>query len=697
MTVTTDPLDALLALRDGQATARWNFVDAVGSPVDAPGGLGNAVALSYGFLTAAPAYFATRGFAAFGAAEQAATRDALAAVSSVARVGFTEVGGVGQLTFGMNAQASGGSGYAYSPSFGYTSTDGTITAVRASELAGDVWLDSGRAWADADFDRGGHGHGTLLHEVLHALGLKHPFEATPAGHTLDPAHDNKAWTVMSYTPHPHGWLRTVTGDGRSFTATYRAIEPETPMPYDILALQALYGASAAVRTGDDVYTFDPARPFIRTIVDAGGTDTLSVANFDRGCTIDLRDGRFSSITIPSDPLPPGYAETRPGIYDGTDNLAIAFGTRIENATGGAGADQLIGNALANVLDGRGGNDTMSGGGGNDTASYRFAASAVQVNLGAEGPQATGGSGSDMLRSIENLIGSAHADRLTGNAGANRIDGGAGADTMVGGDGSDTYVVGDAGDRVVEADAGGVDWVHSTLASTTLGANVENGRILATGRASMTGNALANVIQAGAGADTLDGGSGIDTLSYAPAGAGVSVSLAIAVAQATGGSGSDTIAGFEWLVGSAQADRLSGDGRANRLLGGAGADALSGGGGNDTLLGGVGRDSLLGGSGSDRFAWSAVAETSPQAAGRDLVADFVPGEDRLDLSGIDADGALAGDQAFTQLLAAGAGFTAAGQLRFASGVLWGNTDADAGAEFSIALSRVGALALGDFVL
>ena len=104
-----------------------------------------------------------------------------------------------------------------------------------------------------------------------------------------------------------------------------------------------------------------ARPFIRTIVDAGGTDTISVANFARGCLIDLREGCFSSIRIPSDPLPPGYVENNPGIYDGTDNLAIAFGTRIENAVGGSGTDRLVGNTLANRLDGAGGNDTLVGG------------------------------------------------------------------------------------------------------------------------------------------------------------------------------------------------------------------------------------------------------------------------------------------------------------------------------------------------
>jgi Ca2+-binding RTX toxin-like protein len=625
MPTTTDPLNALLAVRDGATTARWNFFDAVGSPADAPAGMGHAVTLSYSFLSAVPAYFATSGFRAFTAAEQAATRDVLAIVSSVARVGFTEIGGVGALTFGMNAQGSG-SGYAYYPSFSYTISNGTIASVSAQAVAGDVWLDSGDGWAAADFARGGRGHGALLHEALHALGLKHPFESTPAGYTLDAAHDNKAWTVMSYTPHPHGLFRTVTDNGVGSTRwSYEYIQPETPMPYDILALRALYGANTTVRSGNDTYTFDPARPFIRTIVDAGGSDTISVGNFVRGCIVDLRDGRFSSIRIPSDPLPEGLVESNDDIYDGTDNLAIAFGTRIENATGGAGADRLIGNSLANVLDGGGGNDTM-----------------------------------------------------------------------IGGDGNDTYHVAQSGDVVAESGTG-VDRVLSWRPAYTLGGAVENGRVMSAGTASLTGNALANLLYAGAGDNLLDGAGGVDTASWRYAASAVQVSLASAAAQATGGPGSDTLRSIENLTGSPYADRLTGNGAANRLAGAAGDDTLSGGGGNDTLRGGLGRDSLVGGSGSDRFDWDSAAETGLDAAARDIVADFVAGQDRLDLSGIDANAALAGDQAFGALIASAASFTAAGQLRLVAGVLWGNTDADPAAEFALTLAGVATLALGDIVL
>ncbi len=132
--------------------------------------------------------------------------------------------------------------------------------------------------------------------------------------------------------------------------------------------------------------------------------------------------------------------------------------------------------------------------------------------------------------------------------------------MTGGDGSDIYYVRDSGDLVSETNAvaatGGTDLVSSTLASYTLGANVENGRILATGAANLTGNTLNNVLYAGAGNNVLNGGTGTDTVSYAYGLAGttgVTVSLAVGTAQATGGSGSDTLTSIENLIGSAYAD------------------------------------------------------------------------------------------------------------------------------------------------
>jgi len=90
--------------------------------------------------------------------------------------------------------------------------------------------------------------------------------------------------------------------------------------------------------------------------------------------------------------------------------------------------------------------------------------AVTVDLG--GGTATGGTGTDKLLNIENIIGSAFDDTLTGNASNNVINGGAGYDAMNGGAGNDTYYVDAAGDSVSEAGAAastnGIDLINSTI-------------------------------------------------------------------------------------------------------------------------------------------------------------------------------------------------------------------------------------------
>jgi Ca2+-binding RTX toxin-like protein len=84
---------------------------------------------------------------------------------------------------------------------------------------------------------------------------------------------------------------------------------------------------------------------------------------------------------------------------------------------------------------------------------------------------------------------------------------------------------------------------------------------------------------------------------------------------------------------------------DRMDGGGGNDVLDGGGGDDTLVGGLGADTLLGGAGKDTFQFSSVNE-SPFGIGYDTISDFNPVEgDKIDLSGIDADTGIPGDQAF----------------------------------------------------
>ncbi len=91
-----------------------------------------------------------------------------------------------------------------------------------------------------------------------------------------------------------------------------------------------------------------------------------------------------------------------------------------------------------------------------------------------------------------------------------------------------------------------------------------------------------------GADSLDGGAGTDTASYATSGAGVTVNLATNL-NSGGDAQGDILTNIENVTGSAYADVLTGNAGANTLTGGAGDDLLAGLGGADTLDGGSGSD------------------------------------------------------------------------------------------------------------
>jgi Ca2+-binding RTX toxin-like protein len=260
--------------------------------------------------------------------------------------------------------------------------------------------------------------------------------------------------------------------------------------------------------------------------------------------------------------------------------------------------------------------------------------------------------------------------------------------MAGGDGNDSYYVDNAGDIVTETNAaraaGGTDTVYAYI-SHTLAANVENLRILAAGAANGVGNALDNILYAGAGNNILNGGSGADTASYAYATKAVTASLADTAAQATGGSGSDTLRNIENLAGGNYNDTLAGNA------------------GKNVLAGGLGKDILAGGLGADVFKLNAVADSGITAALRDVVNDFNAAQgDRIGLSAIDANTAIAGNQAFAALAQGGmfsGVFANPGDLYFdqAAHVLYGNNDADSAADFSIRLIGVASLGATALVL
>ncbi|CAG0955392.1 partial Serralysin, partial [Rhodocyclaceae bacterium] len=179
MTTTTSALDGLLAIRDGELDARWNYVNAIGTTPASPGGVGSAVTVTYSFLGAVPSYSASYpdpivNFSAFSDAMRTAALSAMSSIQAVANITFQQASsGTGNLTFGMNYQ-DGSLGYAYYPNFSTITSGGNITSVTASQVGGDVWIsttENGSAWTTADFQAGGTGLLTLVHELGHAIGL----------------------------------------------------------------------------------------------------------------------------------------------------------------------------------------------------------------------------------------------------------------------------------------------------------------------------------------------------------------------------------------------------------------------------------------------------------------------------------------------------------------------------------------------
>ena len=325
-------------------------------------------------------------------------------IEPLVNVNFVEVpdtgNNYGQVRYMLSSGQPGNSdfyAYAYLPS--------------NSAIGGDVHLNPNRdnASTNGGFQRGfgSHGFETLMHETLHALGLKHPgnYDAgsgtTPGPH-LPYGEDNNQNTIMSYN---------FIGTGTSAASL---------MAYDVLALQYLYGARSH-NAGNTTYTFDTVSRFTDgnkywgsssnltkvSIWDSSGNDTLDfsklgynssgyIFNLNQGGMLTTKSAYNNySYKALSDSSGKSYKATSYG-------TALGYNMMIENAIATSSKDTIIGNNANNILDGRGGDDYLVGGSGNDTL--------------------TGGSGSD---------------RLVGYSSGTEYD------VLTGGSGSDTFVLGNS--------------------------------------------------------------------------------------------------------------------------------------------------------------------------------------------------------------------------------------------------------------
>jgi hypothetical protein len=236
----------------------------------------------------------------------------------------------------------------------------------------------------------------------------------------------------------------------------------------------------------------------------------------------------------------------------------------------------------NIVDGGAGPGTYTGPGTDNTISYASAPSGVDVSLLLQGqPQGTAGTGIQTLSNFQNITGSPYGDMLQGDGGNNVLDGGGGVNTV-------SYSGASAGVTVSLALQGGPQDTGGSGIDTLI--NFQN----------LIGSAYDDTLEGDAGNNVLNGGGGVNTVSYAHATAGVTVDLGNNAAQNTVGAGIDTLSNFQKIIGSAFNDTLIAAGNTISILAGAGDDVIEASGlpAGGLIDGGPGINTLIAVNGGD---------------------------------------------------------------------------------------------------
>ncbi|MHC2086577.1 M10 family metallopeptidase [Methylobacterium sp. CM6244] len=454
---------------------------------------------------------------AFNPQQQEATRYTLDLVASYTNLNFQEITETAtthaELRFSQTFWKEEGSAHANFPS--------------SNLQAGDVWFGT---YSDQPFYSvpaiGNWGQATNMHEIGHALGLKHghqDYTYVPLNGDLGLAgspprygtaalpleKDGQDWSLMTYRSDPTNFDHPFEGEGFN--------QPQTYMQDDIAALQFLYGANFQTQSGNTTYRWDTktgelsidgigqgaptANKISMTVWDGNGRDTYDLSNYATALDVDLRPGAFSTFST----------------------------AQLVNHQAYSGGDAIAVGNVANAL----------------------------LHQG------------DLRSLIENAIGGRGHDRIVGNTADNRLDGGLSSDKMFGLTGNDTYLVDDGRDVVVEWAGQGTDYVRSSV-SYALGENVEHLILIGNAATKATGNDGANALRGNAGDNALNGGAGHDRLY--------------------GNDGADTLLGGlgnDRLEGGAGNDRLYGGWGNDVLIGDRGDNVLIGGRGDDQFFLGAG--------------------------------------------------------------------------------------------------------------
>jgi Ca2+-binding RTX toxin-like protein len=429
-----------------------------------------------------------------------------------------------------------------------------------------------------------------------------------------------------------------------------------------------------------------------TLEGRGGADRL-----EGGAGIDTASYESSALRVAVMLDDPALGQASIALEgDAEDDVLIS----IENLIGSNQGDELFGNSTDNEINGRNGADWIFGLGGRDTLR--------------------GGDGNDTIE---------------GSEGNDTVDGGFGNDTLSGDENTDTVsfeswdpapfiippaepirialgegtALGSATRSAISSVSGKLEVVETDTLSgfeNVRGSTRPETIVGNSGANTLEGRGGADVLEGKAGSDTLDGGAGSDTATYENHDDIVTVILrdgGIAGSASEFGVragqrmvfSTDTLFSIEHVRGSnfgsnflGVGDTITGNNGINILEGLGGRDTISGNGGADVIIGGSAADTMSGGSGIDRFEFGSIQDIGLNV--HDVILDFVSSRfsateaDKIDLSDIDANATVAGNQDFL-FIGNNNAFVAAfgaGQLRCNGGFVEGDVNGDLVADFRI---------------
>jgi Ca2+-binding RTX toxin-like protein len=303
------------------------------------------------------------GFEVFNGTQQNAVRAVLQTYAAVANITFSEWTETTTVHADLRFAESNlpSTAWAYMPS---TAAEG-----------GDAWFNRPTGVYNAPI-KGNYAYFTFIHEIGHALGLKHPHEVEGAFGALPVDRDGVEYTVMSYRSFVGG---STSSGYLNETFSY----PQTPMVNDVAAIQQMYGANYATQSGATTYRWSPttgemfvngvgqgapgANRVLTTVWDGGGVDTYDFTAYSASVRIDLQPGAWT--VLPTTQIAQLHFDgSRPAPGAIANALLYNADPRslIENALGGSGGDVLTGNDAANRLSGGAGRDSIFAGTGDDT-------------------------------------------------------------------------------------------------------------------------------------------------------------------------------------------------------------------------------------------------------------------------------------------------------------------------------------------